>query len=208
MAQVKEIVWTNTSGASTALPVEIGFVPTKVTVIDVTTGNVYYWYDGMAQGSYIEVLGGGNYPTYQTAGGFQWMGDVWLGGMGITSFTAPTSTMQGSIGVTNSAWFNLQPNSTIKVVGAVCTPAANAVSVNGTYSVQSVSSGVITLNTPNPLPTYQTYVSGGVVIPLTNACGQPYSPKIGCYGCVLGANMVGTAGAQARAIFESCVSVT
>ena len=212
MAQVKEVVWTNTPNASTAVAIEIGFVPAKVTVIDVTTGNVYYWYDGMAQNSFVEVLAiGGNYPTYQQAGGYQWLGNVWLGGMPITAWTAPTSNSQGQITVNNLSWFNLPTNTTIQVVGAVCTPAVGAVSINGTYTVSSVSSSVnqniITLNSPTTVPTYQNYLGGGYVLPISYPSGQPYTPKIGCYGCILGSSMVGTAGAQARALFESCVSV-
>ena len=209
MAQVKEVVWTNPANGTTPVAIEIGFVPAKVTVIDVTTGNVFYWYDGMAQNSFVEVLAvGGDYPTYQTQGGYQWLGNVWLGGMPITAWTAPQSNgQQGQITVNNISWFNLPTNTTVKVVGAVCTPAANAVSINGTYTVALVNSNIITLNNPTTVPTYQNYIGGGFVLPVSTPAGEPYPQKIGCYGCILGASMVGTAGAQARALFESSVSV-
>lgn len=204
MAQTKEIRWTNGS-TLVALPVNIGFKPCKVTVIDETVGTINVWFDGMAQGSYI------NGTTLNTTNGYQWMGDQYLGSMPITGWNQESS---GSyLVVNNLSWFPLVAGVKIKVTGVLGLTSSNSPNkgLNGIYTVSSinVSSGwIYTVEQPNDPNPYQEYEAGGMVIPLSYADGTPFPVFQGVYGCVLGTGMIGAANSNMCAIFDSAVSVT
>lgn len=204
MAQTKEIRWTN-GATAVPLPVEIGFKPCKVTVVDETEGNVYTWFDGMPQQSYIS---GGS--TLNTSQGFRWVGDEFLGDMPVTGIYQATT---GSYFVVNElAWFPLVAGVKVKVTGVLGTSYPNSPnkSLNGIFTVSSINVGsgyvytVEQFNSPNP---YQSYSAGGRMIPLTYADGSTFPVVEGVYGCILGTGMVGAANSQMCALFDSAVSV-
>lgn len=203
MAQTKEIRWQN-GATPVALPVEIGFKPCKVTVVDETNGSVYRWFDGMPQQSFL------NGSNISTNNGFRWVGDEFLGALPITGIYQAISGTYFT--VTELDWFNLVAGVKVKVTGVVGNRNPNSPnnSLNGIFTVASINLAtgyvytVEQLNSPNP---YQSYAGGGKMVPFAYGDGSAFPVVEGLYGCILGTGMVGAANSEMCALFESAVSV-
>lgn len=186
---------------------EIGYIPSRCIVTDLTVGTITQWAWGMAEGSFT------NGTAVTTSNGFTWLGNTWMGGMSIQGWNQGTT---GSYIVVNNLGVfakDLTVGSKIKVAGVVGLRFANSqnLSLNGTYTVSSinVSSGYIyTVEQPNDPTPYEEYAGGGTVIPVATASGVPIpTHPSGLYACLIGTGMGGAANSAMSAEFFSAVSV-
>lgn len=191
MAQIKQLSWTNANPA-VALNFDVGFDVAKIEIWDLTTPNRFEWNSNMAAAS-IFVLGT---LAYTTTNGVTALAQNASYGPAISGFT---NASPGVITCSNPADFGIVAGDTIKVAGLADNGAA-ANSLNGTFTVASVTSTTITLNEATNSG-YSAYVSGGSVIRVSDSAGVaiPIENKA-IRGVALGTSAVGANSASMVAI--------
>lgn len=191
MSQIKSYTWTNPNPA-VARDLDVGFTVAEVTIVDKTTGGSWYWCDGMASASILDVDSGvitgtnGVTPLAQSAS------------MG-ASISAFTNANPGVITATGVTALGFAAGDTIKVVGVA--DDLSAVTLNGTYVVASVTATTITLTTSTAA--LAVYVSGGYVTRVSDSTGTPVAlHNAAIRGITLGTSAVGAAAALMTAIVK------
>ena len=182
MAQIKTFSWTNPATA-VARNLDVGFAVAEVTTINVTAGGSFYWMDQMADASYLDVDAGTITPT----NGVTPLSQSAIYGASITGFT---NANPGVITASNIAQVGIVAGDTIKV--AAVADDGSGTSLNGTFTVASVTATAITLVENTSAPTYSVYVSGGKATRVTDTNGDAIpTENYAIQGVTLGTDVVG-----------------
>jgi len=180
MAQMKVFGWTNPA-AAVARNESIGFTVGEITVTDVTNGNQWYWNSSMADAYYVLVSTG----AVTTSNGFTPLSQSTAVAATISGFT---NAAPGVITVNDTATFGFAAGDTIKV--SELADDDTATSLNGTFTVASVTATTITLVEDTSL--YSVYVSGGKVSRVSDTDGKAIPVENqAIQGITLGTGVVG-----------------
>lgn len=193
MAQVKSFSWTNANPA-VARDLDVGFTVAEILTVDTTNGGSWQWVTGMADASYLDVDAG----TITTSNGFTPLADSAEFGATISNFT---NANPGVITVDDTATFGFAAGDTI-MVGGLADDSAAANSLNGEFTVASVTATTITLN-EDTSSGYSAYVSGGVARRVSDTNGDPVATEnFAIRGMTVGTGAVGAASAVMVAIVK------
>lgn len=199
MAQAKTITWTNPNPA-VARNLDVGFECSEITIVDKTNGGSWYWNDGMADGSVLDVDAG----TISGSNGVTPLSQGALFGAPITGFT---NANPGVITATGVSTFGFAAGDTVLVAGIA--DDGSGTSLNGEFTVASVTTTTITLVENTSAPTYSVYVSGGSVSRVSDTNGDPIATKnYAIQGLTLGTSAVGANSASMCAVVRGNNSVT
>lgn len=191
MAKTKIFNWTNPA-AAVARNLDCGFEPVHVKTIDVTNGGSWEWIKGMGDGYVLDVDAG----TVATSNGVSALSQDAAFGAAISGFT---NASPGVITVNDTASFGFAAGDTIKV-SAVADDGAEAGSLNGTYTIASITATTITLNEATNSGV-SAYVSGGFVSRVSDSAGTPIAiNNVAIQGVTLGTTPVGANSAVMVAI--------
>lgn len=181
MAQIKRFAWTNPSTA-VARNLDVGFTAAKIEIFNLTTAAALAWTADMAAASIFNV----GVPAYTTTNGVTPLAQDAAYGATISGFT---NANPGVLTVNDTATFGFAAGDTIKVAGLADDGSA-ANSLNGNFTVASVTSTTITL--VEDTSAYSVYVSGGVAsrVSDTNGDAVPVENKA-IRGLTLGTSAVG-----------------
>lgn len=188
--QLKRYTWTNPSTA-VAKNISVGFTPTKVEIWDLTTPAKYEWTADMDDASVFNP----STPALTSTNGVTPLSqDVRFG----PSISAFTNANPGVITVDDVSTFGIVAGDTIKVTGIA--DDGSATTLNGTYTVASVTATTITTETNTTA--YSTWVSGGYVIRVSDSDGTPIPVENKAIeGVTLGTSAVGANSADMVALF-------
>ena len=199
MAQIKTFSWTNPATA-VARNLDVGFAVAEVTVINVTAGGSFQWIDTMPSGYYLDVDAG----TITTSNGVTPLAQSAVFGATITGFT---NANPGVITASNIAQVGIVAGDTIKVASVA--NANTGTSLNGTFTVASVTATTITLTQNTSAPTYAVYGSGGRATRVSDSAGTPIATNnYAIQGVTLGTGVVGGNNDVMVAIVKGSNSVT
>jgi hypothetical protein len=199
MSQMKTIGWTNANPA-VARNQEVGFTVSEITTVDVTNGGSWYWNSSMPSGYYLDVDAG----TITTSNGFTPLAQGARFGAAITGFT---NANPGVITATGLSAFGFAAGDTVEV--SALADDGTGTSLNGTYTVASVSTTALTLVENTSAPTYSVYVSGGYVSRVSDTNGDPIpTENVGIRGITIGTGAVGGNSAVMVATIKGENSVT
>lgn len=196
MAQIKSFTWTNPNPA-VAKNLDVGFEVAKITIVDKTNGGSFMWMDGMTSGTVLDVDSG----VISGANGVTPLSQSSIYGAQISAFT---NANPGVITASYVPTVGFAAGDTIKVVGL--SDDGTATTLNGTYTVASVTGTTIT--TATNTSAYSVYVSGGVATRVSDSTGTPVAVEnFAIRGVTLGTSAVGAASAAMAAIVEGKNSV-
>lgn len=200
MAQIKTFSWTNANPA-VARNLDVGFTVAEITTIDTTNGGSWQWVTGMAAASYLDVDAG----TITTSNGFTPLAQSATYGATISGFT---NANPGVITVNDTATYGFAVGDTIKVA-EVADDLSGTNSLNGTFTIASLTATTITTTTNTSVTGYSVYVSGGVVSRVSDVNGDPVATQnFAIRGMTVGTGPVGAASAAMVAIVKGSESVT
>jgi hypothetical protein len=199
MTQAKTFTWTNPNPAI-ARNLDVGFDVSEVTIVDKTNGGSWYWNDGMADASVLDVDAG----TITGTNGVTPLSQSAMFGAAITGFT---NANPGVITASNLSAFGFEAGDTIQT--AAIADDGSGTSLNGQFTVASVSATAITLVENTSAPTYSVYVSGGFVTRVEDSDGNPVATNnVAIQGVTLGTSAVGANSAAMTAIVRGNMNVT
>ena len=199
MTQAKTLGWTNPNPA-VARYQSVGFEVSEITTVNITSGGSFYWNSSMADGSYLDVDAG----TITGTNGFTPIAQQALFGAPITGFS---NANPGVITATYLSQFEFTAGDTVRVSGIA--DDGSGTSLNGTFTVASVSATQITLVENTSAPTYSVYVSGGFVSRVSDADGNPIATNnVAVQGILIGTGVVGGNSAVMVANIKGDNSVT
>lgn len=194
MAQIKTFSWTNPNPA-VAKNLDVGFTVAEITTIDTTNGGSWQWVSGMADASSLDVDAG----TISVTDGFSPLSQDATYGATISGFT---NANPGVITVNDTSTFGFAAGDTIKVA-EVADDLLGINSLNGTFTVASVTSTTITLVEDTSGTAYSGYISGGVVTRVSDVNGNPIATEnFAIRGITVGTTPVGAASASMVAIVK------
>lgn len=199
MSQKLVTSWTNPATA-VARNESTGFTVAEAKTVNVTDGGQFYWNSSMPDGYYLDVDAG----TIGTSNGFTPYTETAQFGAAISGFT---NAANGVITASNIAAFGFAAGDTITVGGVA--DDGTGTSLNGTWTVSSVTATTITLNESTAAPTYSVYVSGGVAVRVSDTNGDAIpTENIAIRGITVGTSVVGTDADDTVAVFDSEEPVT
>lgn len=185
MAQMKVVSWTNPSSGTAARNQSVGFQVSEILVTNQTSGGQTYWNSEMTDGYYITQSSG----TVTTSNGFTPLSQNATYGATISAFT---NANPGVITVNDTATFGYAAGDTIKVT-EVADDLSGTNSLNNTFTIASITSTTITLVEDTSVTGYSVYVSGGVVIRVSDSSGTPIATQnFAIQGITLGTGVVGS----------------
>ena len=200
MAQIKTYSWTNANPA-VARNQSVGFYISEITTIDITNGGSWQWVRGMAAGSYLDVDAG----TITGTNGFTLLSQDAAYGATISGFT---NASPGVITVNDTATFGFAAGDTIQV-SELSDDLTGTNSLNGTFTIASITATTITTTTDTSVTGYSVYVSGGVVSRVSDSSGTPIATQnYAIEGITIGTGPVGAASASMVAIVKGGNPVT
>jgi hypothetical protein len=189
MAQVKSFTWTNPNPA-VARNIDCGFQPSEITVVDLTNGGSWYWNSGFTDDTVLDVDAG----TISGANGVTPLSQSTVIGASISGFT---NANPGVITASNVSLVGIVAGDTIRVEGIA--DDGSATSLNGEYTVASVTATTIT--TATNTTAYSVYVSDGSAVRKTDSNGDAVAiENHAIQGLTLGTNAVGAASASMTAV--------
>lgn len=181
MAQFKHGTYAQPGSGAGAVTLDIGFDPDRITVYNITDGKASIWVRGMADAAYMDMATG----TYTQTNGFTPLSESALFGAQISGFTAANP---GVITASYVARSGIVAGDTIVVVGVA--DDGSATSLNGEYTVASVTATTIT--TATNTTSYSAYVSGGYVYRKSDSNGDAVATEnFSVYGMLLGTDVAG-----------------
>lgn len=196
MAQVKTFTWTNPNPA-VARNLDCGFDPVEITIVDLTNGGSWYWNSGFTDATILDVDAG----TITGTNGVTPLSQNAIFGAAITAFT---NANPGVITASNLAQVGVAAGDTIKVAGIA--DDGSATTLNGEYTVASVSATAIT--TATNTTSYSVYVSGGVASRKSDTNGDAIpTENYAIRGLTLGTSAVGAASASMTAVVRGAEPV-
>lgn len=197
MAQIKTFSWDNPNPA-VARDLDVGFTVAEITTIDVTNGGSWQWISGMPDGYVLDVDAG----SIATSNGFTPLAESANFGASISNFT---NANPGVITVDDTGPAGFAAGDTIKVASLADDGAGT--SLNGTWTVASVTATGITLN-EDTSSGYSAYVSGGFVTRVSDTNGDAVAiENFARRGMTVGTTPVGAASASMVAIVKGQESV-
>lgn len=195
MAQIKNLSWTS-DGANKNL--DVGFQVDQITITNRTAGAQFYWDTGMPDGSYLRVDTG----AYTSSNGFTPLAQNAVFGASISGFT---SANPGVITASLISQVGIVAGDTVKVAEVADNHAST--SLNGTFTVASVTATTITLN--ESTAGYSSYVSGGVVSRVKDSSNNPIpTENYAIQGMTLGSGVRGSNNDLISAVVMGSNSVT
>jgi hypothetical protein len=198
MAQIKTFSWTNPNPA-VARNLDVGFTVAQITTIDVTNGGSWMWVSGMPNASVLDVDAG----TIALSNGFTPLAQNASFGASISGIT---NANPGVITAANVSQFGIVAGDTIKVTDVA--DDGTGTTLNGTYTVASVTATTITTTTNTSAPTYSAYVSGGFAVRTHDSSSKPVAlDNKAIRGITVGTTGVGAASASMVAIVSGQNSV-
>ena len=199
MAQIKSFSWTNANPA-VARNIDVGFTVAEITTIDTTNGGSWQWVTGMDAASYLDVDAG----TITTTNGFTPLAQSSVYGATISAFS---NANPGVITVNDTATFGFAAGDTIRV-SEVADDLSGDASLNGTFTVASVTATTITLVENTSTTGYSVWVSGGKVTRVSDSDGKAIpTENFAIRGMTIGTGPVGAASAEMVAIVKGQNSV-
>lgn len=199
MAQVETFTWTNPNPA-VARDLDVGFEVAEITTVDITNGGSWYWNDQMSDAYALDVDAG----TIATSNGFVPLAESINYGAAISGMTNANPAV---ITVDDTSLAGFAVGDTIAVV-ALADDGAAAASLNGTYTIASLTATTITTATDTSSG-YSAYVSGGSVIRVSDANGDPIpTENFARRGITCGTTGVGGNSAVMTAVVRGKESVT
>lgn len=200
MAQIKTFSWTNDNPA-VARNLDVGFTVAEITTIDTTNGGSWSWVTGMADASSLDVDSG----SISGSNGFTPLSQNATYGAAISAFS---NASPGVITVDDTATFGFAAGDTIKVA-EVADDETGTNSLNGTFTIASVTATTITTTTDTSVTGYSVWVSGGVVTRVSDTNGTPISTQnFAIRGMTVGTTPVGASSAAMVAIVKGTENVT
>lgn len=191
MAQIKRFSWTNPNPA-VARNLDVGFQVAKIEIWDLTTPNRFEWTDDMADAAYFTL----GTLAYTTSNGVTPLAQSTAVGATISGFT---NASPGVITVNDTATFGFAAGDTIKV-SELADDGAAANSLNGEYTIASITATTITLNEATNSG-YSAYVSGGKAVRVSDTNGDAIPiENFAIRGVTLGTGCVGANSASMVAI--------
>lgn len=197
MSQLKTYSWTNPATA-VAKNVSVGFKVSRVQTIDVTAGGVQMWAYGMPNASHVNLASG----AVSLTNGFTPLEEEGLFGAPITAVTRAADTV---FTCSYLDQFSFAVGDTVQAVAIA--DDQSGVTLNGTYTVLSVSATAVTCS-ESTASGFSAYVSGGELVKKEDASGAPYPTlNVAIIGGTLGTGIVGGNSSAMVAIFEGQNSV-
>lgn len=181
MAQVEVGSFTSDGAAH---DVSFGFTVGQITVYNSTAGGVFQWNSSMADASYFTLSDG----TYTSSNGVTPLSQSILVGPEITNIsTGGTTTVTAS----NLDQFSIVADYTVNLVGVADDGTGTTLNLTSA-TVSSVTSTTIVLSV-NTGSGYSAYVSGGWIVPVSDADGNPVATEnVAIEGLRLGTGVVGS----------------
>ena len=197
MSQVKNLSWTS-DGANKNL--DVGFTVDQITITNRTAQAQFYWDSNMPDASYLRVDTG----AYTASNGFTPLSQSAIYGASITGFT---NANPGVITASNIAQVGIVAGDTI-MVSAVADDGTGT-SLNGEFTVASVTATTITLVENTSAPTYSVYVSGGKATRISDTNGDAVpTENYAIQGITLGSGVRGSSNDLITAVVTGSNSVT
>lgn len=169
MSQMKVGTYTNPASGTAATNISFGFTVDAITVYNQTAGSIFSWNSSMADASYFTVTSG----AYTSSNGFTPLAQNSAFGATISNFTNANT---GVITVNDTATFGFAAGDTIKVA-EVADDLTGTNSLNGTFTISSITATTITITTDTSVTGYSVYVSGGVVSRVSDTNGNPVATE-------------------------------
>lgn len=192
--QSKTLSWTNPATA-VARDLDTGFEVAAITTVDVTNGGSWQWIAGMPDGYYLDVDAG----TITTSNGFTPLDETARFGAAVSGFT---NANPGVITVDSVSRFGFAAGDTIKVTAIA--DDLSGTTLNGEYTIASVSTSANTITTTTNTTALSVYVSGGFVTRVSDTNGVPVATdNVSIYGIRAGTGVVGANSAVMVAIAYS-----
>lgn len=194
MAQIRTFTWTNPA-AAVAYNINAGFTVAEITTVDTTNGGSWYWNDQMADASSLDVDSG----TYSGSNGFTPLSQSSAFGATISGFT---NASPGVLTVNDTATFGFAAGDTIQV-SDVADDGTGDASLNGTFTIASITATTITTATDTSVTGYSVYVSGGVVTRVSDTNGDAIpTENFAIRGITVGTTPVGANDAVMTAVVK------
>lgn len=185
MSQMKVSGYTNPSSGTAATNISFGFTVDSITVYNSTAGSIFSWNSSMADASYFDVTDG----SYTSSNGFTPLAQNTAVGATISAFSNANT---GVITVNDTSTFGFAAGDTIKVA-EVADDLSGTNSLNGTFTISSITATTITTTTDTSVTGYSVYVSGGVVTRVSDTNGDPVAlQNQAIRGLTFGTGVVGT----------------
>ncbi len=163
MAQIKTFSFTNPA-AAIARDLDVGFTVAQIRSIDIAAGGaVGDWVVGMADASYIDNATG----LVVITNGFTPIAENSIYGASISAFT---NANPGVMTVSDTARFGFAVGDTIKVA-QLADDLTGTSSLNGTFTIASLTATTITTSTNTSVTGFSVYVSGGTVTRVSDVNG-------------------------------------
>lgn len=184
MTQMKVAGYTNPSSGTAATNISFGFQVDSITVYNQTTGAISSWNSSMADASFFDVDAG----TYTSTNGFTPVSQGATYGASISAFS---NANPGVITVNDTAAFGFAVGDTIEV-SEVADDLTGTNSLNGTYTIASLTATTITTTTNTSTTGYSVWVSGGVVTRVSDSNGKAIATEnFAIQGLTFGTSVVG-----------------
>lgn len=183
MSQMKVFGWTNPATA-VARNESIGFTVGEITVTDVTNGAQWNWNSSMADAAFVLVSSGAT----TSSNGFTPLGQSTAVGATISGFT---NASPGVITVDDTSTFGFAAGDTIEV-SEVADDLTGTNSLNGSFTIASITATTITTTTDTSVTGYSVWVSGGKVTRVSDTNGVPIpTENFAIQGITIGTGAVG-----------------
>jgi|SRR3990167_1652538 len=191
MAQIQTFGWTNPNPA-VARNLDVGFTVAEITTVDVTNGGSWYWNSSMPNAYVLDVDAG----TIGTTNGFTPLAQGATFGPTVSGFT---NANPGVLTVNATSPYGIVAGDTISV--SQLADDQTATTLNGTYTVASVTATTITTGTNTSA--YSVYVSGGAVTRVSDSSGDAVATNnVAIRGITVGTTPVGANSAVMVAIVK------
>ena len=183
MAQMQVGTFTS-AGAVKSL--SFGFTVAQITLYNSTAGGVFSWNSSMASGSYFDVDAG----TYTSTNGFTPLAQSVLVGPPITGISKSTTT---TVTASNLDQFSIVADYIVNLVEVADDLTGTTLNLTSA-TVSSVTSTTVVLSV-NTSSGYSAYVSGGFIVPVSDANGDPVATQnVAIQGISLGSGVYGSNG--------------
>jgi len=170
MSQMKVGTYTNPSSGTAATNISFGFTVDAITVYNQTAGSIFSWNSSMADASYFTVTSG----AYTSSNGFTPLAQNAAYGATISAFT---NANPGVITVNDTATFGFAAGDTIEVSEVAEDDLTGTNSLNGTFTITSITATTITVTANTSVTGYSVWVSGGVVTRVSDTNGTPIATE-------------------------------
>lgn len=183
MTQMKVATYTNPSSGTAATNIDFGFTVDSITVYNSTAGSIFSWNSSMADASYFTVTSG----AYTSSNGFTPLAQGTMVGPAITNISTGSTT---TVTASNLDQFSIAADWTVNLVGVADDLTGTTLNLTSA-TVASVTATTVVLSV-NTSSGYSAYVSGGYIVPVSDASGDPVATEnVAIRGLTFGTGVVG-----------------